>query len=711
MIKKLRHFRLNLILCVSLVVACSDQTSTPPVAKVIPKDVSVNGVARSDDYFWLRERENPEVISYLEAENEYTDAMMSHTKEVQETLYNEMVGRIKETDLDVPEKVDDYFYYKRTEQGKQYPIHCRKRGDFGASEEIILDQNELAAGREYFRIGVFKVSPNHELLAFSTDTTGGESYTVFVKNLISGEMLPDVIPKTEYSLEWANDNQTFFYSTFDHAKRPYKLFRHKLGTPAEQDVMIYHELDEMYFLGLEKSRSGAYLFLELESTSTTEVHYLDANRPEGSFAVVHPRQHQLEYYVEHHADRFYITNNDNAVNFKVSTAAAKNPAKANWRDYIAHRAKVKIDEVQAFENHLVVYEREDGLRKIRIADLSASADPLRGRNQSTHYVTFDEAAYALRIDDNPEFKTSVLRFGYTSLVTPESVFDYDMETRTRELKKQTEVLGGYDPAQYQSERIFAKAADGVMVPISLVYKKGLAKDGTSPAYLYAYGSYGSSRDPDFKSARLSLIDRGFVYAIAHIRGGGEMGRPWYDDGKLLKKKNTFTDFIACAEHLIAEKYTSADRLAAMGGSAGGLLMGAISNLRPDLFKVVVAYVPFVDVINTMLDESIPLTVTEFEEWGNPKDEAYFDYMLSYSPYDNVEAKAYPNLLITAGLNDPRVQYWEPAKWTAKLRATKTDNNRLLLKTNMGAGHGGASGRYDALKETAFEYAFVLDVLK
>jgi oligopeptidase B len=456
--------------------------------------------------------------------------------------------------------------------------------------------------------------------------------------------------------------------------------------------------------------------LKLESATTTEVHFLDANRPADGFKIIHPRQHQMEYYVEHHGDKFYINTNDGALNFKVAAALVANPAKKNWREVIPHRAHVKIDEIQPFGNHLVVYEREDGLRKIRVADLSASADPLSlpaqagGRNQQTHYVTFDEPAYAIRISDNPEFKTDVLRFRYTSLVTPESVFDYNMSNRTRELKKQTEVLGGYDPAQYQSERIFAKAPDGVLVPISLVYKKGMVKDGSNPLYLYAYGSYGASRDPDFKSSRLSLLDRGFIFAVAHIRGGGEMGRPWYDDGKLLKKKNTFTDFIACAEHLIAEKYTSADRLVAMGGSAGGLLMGAVANLRPDLFKVIVAHVPFVDVINTMLDESIPLTVTEFEEWGNPKNKEYFDYMLSYSPYDNVEAKAYPNLLITAGLNDPRVQYWEPAKWTAKLRALKTDTNRLLLKTNMGAGHGGASGRYDALKETAFEYAFVLDVL-
>ncbi len=697
------RFRLLFLLNLSLLLFLSNcsQKVEPPVTKVIPKDVSLHGVTRIDNYFWLRERDNLEVITYLEAENRYSDAVMKHTKSLQEKLYAEMVSRIKETDLDVPEKLGDYFYYQRTEQGKQYPICCRKRGDFDASEEIILDENQLAVGREYFKVGVFKISPNHELLAFSVDTTGAERYTILVKNLVTGEMLPDVIPNNEYSLEWANDNQTFFYNTVDDARRPYKVFRHTLGTPPEQDVLIYHEPDEMYFLGIDKSRSQAYLFLELESTSTTEVWYLDANRPQEKFTVVHTRQHQMEYAVQHHGEQFFITTNDGAVNFKVVAAPVSNPSKKNWRDVIPHRESVKIDAIHAFETHLVVYERENGLRKIRITDL---------KNQQMYYVTFDEPAYAIRVRENPEFKTETLRFGYTSLVTPESVFDYDMNTRTRDLKKQTEVLGGFNPAQYQSERIFAKAADGVLVPISLVYKKGLAKDASHPLYLYAYGSYGTSRDADFKSNRLSLIDRGFVYAIAHIRGGGDMGRPWYDDGKLLKKKNTFTDFIACAEHLIAEKYTSADRLVAMGGSAGGLLMGAVTNMRPDLFKTVVAHVPFVDVINTMLDESIPLTVTEFEEWGNPKNKEYFDYMLSYSPYDNVEAKTYPNLLITAGLNDPRVQYWEPAKWTAKLRATKTDNNRLLLKTNMGAGHGGASGRYDALKETAFEYAFVLDVL-
>jgi oligopeptidase B len=684
-----------------LFVSTCSKPIEPPVAKVLPKDVSVHGVPRIDNYFWLREQDNPEVISYLKAENRYTDAVMAPTKNLQEKIYKELVGRIKETDLDVPEKIGDYFYYKRTEQGKQYPIHCRKKSNLDTGEEIILDQNALAAGRKYFRIGMFRVSPDHHLLAYSVDTTGAETYTLFVKNLTTGELLPDHIPNTYYAVEWANDNQHLFYNTLDDAKRPYKLFRHAVGSNPAQDNLIYHETDERYNLDLEKTRSRAYLLLKLESNSTTEVWYLDANQPLEKFKLIHPRQHKMEYYVEHHGDKFYIMTNDQAVNFKVMAAPVARPAKPNWRDVLPHREHVKVDGIDPFENHLVVYERENGLRKIRVTDL---------RNQSFHYVTFEEPVYSIRPGANPEFHTNILRFNYSSLITPESVFDYNLEDQTRELKKQTEVLGGYDLSRYQSERIYAQAPDGAQVPISLVYKKGVVKDGRNPLYLYGYGAYGISRDPSFSSNRLSLLDRGFIFSIAHIRGGGDLGRPWYDAGKLLQKKNTFTDFIACAEHLIAEKYTSSDRLVISGGSAGGLLVGAVTNMRPDLFKVVVAHVPFVDIINTMLDESIPLTVIEYEEWGNPHNKEYFDYMVSYSPYDNVEAEAYPNMLITAGLNDPRVPYWEPAKWTAKLRALKTDRNRMLLKTNLGAGHGGASGRYDALKEVAFEYAFILDVL-
>jgi len=677
------------------------QYAAPPLAKKIPRIDTLHGEILVDNYFWLRQRENPEVIAYLEAENKFTEAMMKHTEEFQEKLYNEMVSRIKETDLSVPEKIDDYYYYTRTEEGKQYKIYCRKKGSLRAEEEILLDANELAKGYSYFYIGVYKISPDHQLLAYSVDTSGAERYTLYVKNLNTGKLLKDEIPNTYYSVEWANDNMTLFYNILDEAQRPYKLYRHKLGTDPKDDVPLYHEKDEAFYLDLGKSKSKAYLFLILESMTTSEVHYLDAENPIGKFKIIHPRQHEMEYSVEHHEDKFYILTNDNAKNFKLMQTQVENPSKENWLEVIPHRESVKIDDIDLFKDHLVVYERENGLKKIRISNLT---------DNQVHYVEFLEPVYTFWQAKNPDFNTNQLRFNYTSLVVPRSVFDYDMDTRTRELKKQYEVLGGYDPSTYQSERIFAKAKDGTMVPISLVYKKGKVKDGKNPLFLYGYGAYGSSSEPYFSSNRLSLLDRGFIYAIAHVRGGGEMGRYWYEDGKLLKKRNTFTDFIACVEHLIAEEYTSRDKLVISGVSAGGLLMGAVTNIRPDLFKAVIAEVPFVDVINTMLDPSIPLTVIEYEEWGNPNQKEYYDYINSYSPYDNVEVKDYPNILITAGLNDPRVAYWEPAKWTAKLRALKTDNNLLLLKTNMGAGHGGASGRYDYLKEIAFDYAFIFNVL-
>ena len=677
------------------------QNITPPVAKVIAKSDTVHGEKRVDNYFWLRDKSNPEVIAYLEAENQYTEAVMKHTETFQEQLYKELRARIKETDLSVPEKIDDYYYYTRTEEGKQYPIYCRKKGGLEAEGEILLDQNALAEGHEYLEVGVYRISPNHQLLAYSVDTTGGENYTLYVKDLNTGYLLADEIPNTYYSAEWANDNQTIFYTVLDEAKRPYKLYRHQLGSPPEAGVLIYHEKDDSFFLSIRKTRSKAYLLVELENINTSEIHYIQADQPTGDFKVIHPRQQELEYAVEHHSDKFFIVTNDNAKNFKLVEVSVKDPAKANWKEVIPHRKSVKLDGVSAFQNHLAVYEREGGLKKIRIWNLTTN---------EAHDVEFPEPVYTCRAERNPDFNTKVLRFRYTSLVTPESVFDYDMEDRTRELKKQDEVLGGYDPSLYESERIFAKATDGAMVPISLVYKKGMVKNGQNLLLLYGYGSYGISSDPHFSSNRLSLLDRGFICAIAHIRGGEEMGRDWYENGKLLHKKNTFTDFIGCAEHLITEKYTSNDKLVIQGGSAGGLLMGAAVNMRPDLFRIVVAQVPFVDVVNTMLDPSIPLTVIEYDEWGNPNDKAYYDYIRSYSPYDNVEATDYPNILITAGLNDPRVHYWEPAKWTAKLRVLKTDSKLLLLKTNMGAGHGGPSGRYDYLKKVAFEYAFIFDVL-
>ncbi len=685
----------------SAVTTASKATLTPPVAKTDSKVDTVHGEVRLDNYFWLREKSNPEVIEYLEAENRYTEAVMQHTADFQEQLYQELLARIKETDLSVPEKMGDYYYYTRTEEGKQYPIYCRKKGSLEAEEEILLDQNALAKGHEYLEIGVYKISPNHQLLAYSTDTTGGESYTLCIKDLNTGQLLEDQIPDTYYSVEWANDNQTLFYTTLDAAKRPYKLYRHQLGSDPAADVLIYHETDESFFLDVSKTRSKAYLLMELENINTSEVHYLEADQPTGDFKVISPRQSELEYSVEHHSDQFLIVTNVDAVNFKLMRAPINNPSRENWEEVIPHRESVKLDSISAFQNHLVISEREGGLQKIRIRNLATSQE---------HTVDFPEPVYTVHQGRNPEFNTATLRFNYGSLVTPMSVFDYEMDERTRELKKQDEVLGGYDPSLYKSERIFAEAADGTPIPISLVYKKGLSKDGKNPLLLYGYGSYGINSDPYFSSNRLSLLDRGFGYAIAHVRGGEEMGRMWYENGKLLHKRNTFTDFIACAEHLIGENYTASDKLIIQGGSAGGLLMGAVTNMRPELFEIVIAKVPFVDVVNTMLDVSIPLTVIEYDEWGNPNEREFYDYIKSYSPYDNVEAKEYPHILVTAGLNDPRVHYWEPAKWTAKLRALKTGDNRLLLRIEMGAGHAGPSGRYDYLKEIAFEYAFIFDLL-
>lgn len=673
----------------------------PPIAKVEPKAFTLHGDTRVDNYYWLRERSNPEVLAYLEAENRYTAAMMKPTEALQETLYRELLGRVKETDQAAPEKLKDYFYYTRTEAGLAYPIYCRKKGSLEAPEEILLDQNSLAAGHSFCELGVFEVSPNQQLLTYSVDTSGAETFTLYIKDLKSGELWPEQIPNTYYTLAWANDNQTFFYTILDEAKRPYQLYRHTLGTDPKSDVLIFHEADETFNLFIFKTRSRGYLLLYLKQNTTSEVHYLPAGQPTGQFQVIHPRQHGLEYRVDHHGDQFFILTNDQAKNFRVMTVSTAAPAKENWREVIPHQAEVKLDELLAFQDHLVLFERAQGLPQIRVIHLVSG---------ETHHIEFAEPAYTITSQGNREFDTSWLRFGYSSLVTPDSAFDYEMNSRTRTLIKQEEVPSGYNPAQYQSERIFATAGDGTAIPISLVYKKGLVKDGNNPLLLHGYGAYEASMDADFVARRLSLLERGFVFAIPHIRGGGEMGRQWYEQGKLLHKRNTFTDFIACAEQLIAEKYTSPEKLAIFGVSAGGLLMGAVTNLRPDLFKVVVARVPFVDAINTMLDSAIPLTTSEYEEWGNPNDKVYYDYIKSYSPYDNVEAKAYPHLLVTAGWHDPRVQYWEPAKWVAKLRTLKTDQNVLLFKTDMEVGHGGPSGRYAYLRETAFIYAFVLNRL-
>jgi oligopeptidase B len=706
MISRKIHIVLVPAIFIALILACSsgereisNQVSAP-VAEIVPKTDTLHGDVRVDNYYWLRERSNPEVIEYLEAENEYTKQMMKHTEEFQDKLYREMRARIKETDLSVPAKKGDYYYYSRNEENKQYKLYCRKKGNLDAAEEILLDMNVIAKGHDYCDLGAYSVSPDHNLLAYSIDTTGREKYALHFKDVASGEVLPDVVQDINWEAVWANDNKTIFYTTLDEALRPYRLWRHVLGTTQADDELVYQEDDQSYGLTVGKTRSDQFLLLKLGSSVTSEVHFLSADNPSGDFRVIHPRQHEMEYFVSHHGDRFLIRTNDNALNFKLMDAPIADPSKDNWREVIAHRDSVLLERVDAFQNHLAIIERESGLKRVRIIDVKTGAD---------HHVDFQEPVYTVGGGENLEFNTNTFRFNYTSFITPKSVYDYDMAGRTKELKKQDEVMGGYDPSMYQSERLFATASDGATVPISLVYRKGMAKDGSNPLLLYGYGSYGYSSEPRFKSSRLSMLDRGVINAIAHVRGGSELGRLWYEDGKMLHKRNTFTDFIACAEHLVAEGYTSSDKLAAVGGSAGGLLIGAVANMRPDLFNALVADVPFVDVVNTMLDESIPLTVIEYEEWGNPNEKEYYDYMLSYSPYDNVVAKNYPNLLILAGLTDPRVQYFEPAKWTARLRALKTDDNVLLLKTNMGSGHFGATGRYDYLKEYAFELAFILDM--
>ncbi|MGB5632706.1 MAG: S9 family peptidase [Waterburya sp.] len=678
-----------------------NQKSTPPIAAKQPQELETHGDERIDDYYWLRQQDSPAVIDYLKAENSYSEDQMQHTKELQQSLYDEMLSRINETDLSVPYRLQDYYYYSRTEESKAYPILCRKYQSLDAAEEILLDQNELAAGKEFFSLGVSSISPNQQILAYSVDITGAEQYTLYFLDLATRKHYSETIADTYYSFTWGNDNQTAFYTKLDNANRPYQLWRHTLSSNPSDDVLVYQEDDESYFLGVGKTRSRAYIMLNLSSMVTSEVHYLDADNPQGEFKLFQPRQKGIEYGIEHHSDRFYIVTNEEAINFKLMSTPIDSPDKTNWQTLIPHRSDVMLEGIDVFAAHLVIYELRAGLRTAKIQTLATGEISNLG---------FPEPTYSFAGGNNPEFNTTKFRFNYSSMVTPSSVFDYDLATGERELKKEIEVLGGYDRTLYASERLMAIAPDGTEVPISLVYKKGINQDGSNPLWLTGYGSYGYAYPATFSSIRLSLLDRGYIVAVAHIRGGQEMGRKWYEDGKFLQKKNTFTDFIACAEHLIAEKWTSCDRLAISGGSAGGLLMGAVVNLRPDLFNAVVANVPFVDVLTTILDASLPLTIQEWEEWGNPNDPEYYDYIKSYSPYDNVVGKDYPAMLITAGLHDPRVKYWEPAKWTAKLRQLKTDDNLLLLKTNMSAGHGGASGRYELLKEIAFEYAFVIDQL-
>jgi oligopeptidase B len=649
----------------------------------------------------LRERDNPEVIAYLNEENAYAENEMAHANPSQQTLFEEIKARFKQTDMSVPYLRDGYFYYTRYEAGKEYPIYARKRGSLDAGEEIMLDANWLAEGHEFFTIGGWAVSSERDLLAYAVDTWGRRVYTTFFKSLATGEILPDVIFEVTENLTWANDNRTLFYAKQDPTTlRAYQIYRHVLGSDPAEDQLVFEETDETFATYVYKTKSKRYLMIVSSHTLCQEYRYLEADHPTGVFRVFWPRERDHEYHLDHYQDRFLIRTNDRAKNFRLMATAVDQTSKEHWQEIIPHREDVFLADFEIFSDHLVLEERKRGLNHLRVI-------PWKGDGE--HYLEFDEPAYRANLGVNLEFDTTTLRFEYTSMKTPLSIYDYDMMTRAKTLLKREEVLGGFDTASYVTERFYAPAPDGTEIPVSMVYRKGTQRNGQNPLLLYGYGAYGLSIDPAFASPRLSLIDRGFVYAIAHVRGGQELGRQWYEDGKLLKKKNTFTDFIACAEYLVREKFTNPEKLFAMGRSAGGLLMGAVTNMRPELFKGVVAEVPFVDVITTMLDPSIPLTTGEYDEWGDANQKEYYDYMLSYSPYDNVEAKDYPNLLITAGLHDSQVQYWEPAKWVAKLRVLKTDKNRLLFKTNMDAGHGGASGRFKRHHETAFSYAFLLDL--
>jgi oligopeptidase B len=676
-------------------IASSDRPH-PPVAARKRRVLEVHGDVLVDDYFWLRDRQNPEVAAYLEAENAYTDTILKPTLRVQEALYEEMLARIKETDMRVPYRKGRFFYYSRTEQGKQYPIYCRREGSLEGPEVVTLDLNALAEGRAFMDLGAYTVSDDARLLAFSVDDVGFRQYTLQVKDLVTGELLPLRVEKV-VSVAWAADNATLFYVVEEEStKRPYRLYRHRLGT-GEHDL-VYQETDEAFNIGVGRTRSLRFVILGIGSHTTSEARFVSADDPRGEWTVVAPRVHEQEYDVEHHGEHFWIRTNDTGRHFRLVKAPVLSPGREHWQEIVPHRPEVMLEGIDLFRHHAVVFEREDGLPHVRVTDL---------RTNESHRLAFPEPVYSAFPDANPEFDTTVFRYSYQSFVTPSSVFDYDMDQRTSVLLKQTEVLGGYDPSRYASERLFATAPDGVRIPLSVVYRKGLVRDGRAPLHLYGYGAYGLSIPVAFSSNRLSLLDRGFTYVIAHIRGGGELGKTWHDAGRMMNKRNTFTDFIACAEHLIAEKWTSAERLVIEGGSAGGLLTGVVVNERPELFRAVVSKVPFVDVINSMLDESLPLTVGEFEEWGNPRKKDEYEYMKSYCPYTNLHAGPYPAMLVKTSFHDSQVMYWEPAKYVAKLRTLKTDDAALLLKTNMAAGHGGASGRYDALREAALDYAFIL----
>ncbi|HSE31750.1 MAG TPA: S9 family peptidase [Pyrinomonadaceae bacterium] len=679
-------------------VAAQPAGSSPkaPMTTKKPKTTNIHGVTLVDDYFWLREKTNSDVMTHLQAENAYAEEVMKPTVGLQEKLYKEMLSHIKQTDENVPYRQGNYFYYTRTVEGKQYPIFCRKKGSTAAPEEIVLDQNELAKDQKFMSVGAFNPSDDGNLLAYSTDNTGYRQYTLRVKDLRTGQDLSEKIERVNY-VAWATDNKTLFYVTEDPVtKRSDKFFRHVLGS--EKSDLVYEEKDEMFDIYTFRSRDRAMIFVGAESKTSTDVRFLPADNPNAELKVVLARQPDHEYDVDHRNGLFYIRTNKGAKNFHVVTAPVSDPSEKNWKDFVEHRPTVKLEAISLFADHAVLSEWENGLQQLEV---------LNFKTNKRHRIEVPEPVYTIGLSTNREFNTTLLRYSYNSMVTPNSVLDYDMNTGKSILLKQTEVPGGFDRKNYQSERVFATAADGTKIPMSVVYRKGTKLDGSAPLLLYGYGSYGASIPPTFSSTRLTLLDRGVIFVIAHIRGGGELGEEWRQAGRMMTKLNTFTDFVACAEHLIKTKYTSSNRLVIQGGSAGGLLMGVVTNMRPDLFKAVVSQVPFVDVLNTMLDASIPLTTSEYIEWGNPNEKAAFEYIKQYSPYDNIAKKNYPTILVKVSVNDSQVPYWEGAKYVAKLRDMKTDQNPLLLKVNFGAGHGGSSGRYDALKETAFDYAFML----
>jgi oligopeptidase B len=702
-----KHLILN---CLCLIFAISysqnkTKTMKAPIAPIKPKSLEKHGDIRIDNYFWLNDRENPEVIDYLNAENDYYNKATDHTKNFQTDLFDEMKSRIKEDDESVPYLYNGYYYITRFEKGQDYPIYARKKGSLTAPEEIMFNGNDMAKGHKFFQLSGISISNDNQFAIFSLDLVGRRINTIQIKNLITGEILVDKIDNATGNVAWANDNKTFFYTRQDEKTlRSDKVYKHQLGANTAEDVLVYFEKDDTFNVSVMKGKSKKYIAIGSSSTLTDEYRTILADEPDGEFKVFQERVRGLEYSISHYGDSFYIvTNADEAVNFKLMKTPENATDKANWKDLIPQRKDVLIEGIDIFKDYLVVSERSNGLNKIRIMPWSGTGE---------YYLPFDIETYTAYTTTNVDFDTDVLRYGYQSMATPSSVIDFNMKTKTKEIKKEQQVLGGkFDKKNYIEERIWATAADGTKVPMSVVYRKGLKKNGKNPVLQYAYGSYGMSMDPYFSSTRLSLLDRGFVYVIAHIRGGEDLGRQWYEDGKLLKKRNTFTDFIDCSKYLIAEKWTSSEHLYAEGGSAGGLLMGAVANMAPSLYNGIIAQVPFVDVMTTMLDDTIPLTTGEYDEWGNPNDKKYYDYMLSYSPYDNVKAQDYPNMYVSTGLHDSQVQYWEPAKWVAKLRVTKTNNKQLFLDTNMDAGHGGASGRFEALKELAKEFAFLLDLEK